>query len=86
MVLKLNLFMIILSLLIKINLKKNYLLHFQKILFITIFFYSFINEILLANDAKNQLKEIEKELEQNEKIQNILKMKQKKINTSIKDI
>ena len=86
MVLKLNLFMIILSLLIKINLKKNYLLHFQKILFITIFFYSFINEILLANDAKNQLKEIEKELEQNEKIQNILKIKQKKINTSIKEI
>ncbi len=68
------------------NLKKNYFYHIQKILFITFFFYSFSNKILLANDTKNQLKEIEKKLEQNEKIQNKLQMKQKKINTSIKKI
>ena len=83
---KLNLFMIFFNLLIKINLKKNYLLYIQKIFLLNILFYALITEILLADNAKNQLKEIEKELKQNEKIQNKLKMKQKKINTSIKEI
>ncbi len=71
---------------IKIELRNNYLLDIQKVLLITIFFLILIIKLPLADDAKKQLKEIEEKLEQNQKLQNKLKIKQKKINKSIKNI
>ena len=70
---------------LKIKLRNNYLLDIQKILLISIFFLILIIKLPLADDAKKQLIEIEKKLEQNQKQQNKLKIKQKKINKNIKN-
>ena len=77
--------MFILNLLIKNNLT-IITLYIYKVLVIKILFFIFIIEQPLANDVKIQLKEIEKKLEKNKALQNILKKKQKKIDASIKAI
>ena len=69
-----------------IKLRNNYISDIKKVLLISIFFLILIIKLPLADDAKKQLKEIEKKLEQNQKQQNKLKIKQKKINKNIKNI
>ena len=77
--------MVILNLSIKSNLK-IVALYIYKILILKILFFIFIIEQPFANDVKIELKEIEKKLEKNKAIQNVLKKKQKNIDASIKAI